>query len=456
MKKYFVSLLLVSVLTACSESEDIKAVKGLIYEKLDNSNTVGNILSNRSMCQTLSWQSYTDDKKRTLVEYQCDFQLKAPTAYLNQSINERIKALNQRKIDPDKSINPKAYQQYVQELKDKNDYQKNLTHMLLKTTPSTVGADYFKVYLDQGLSDYVHLKFNTDIYPPLQAALNEIAQSDALSRYQTNRRYLLDNQSTIESSIRMKVGNQYNTGEKLINAIYFYALNFTELKAAIYGINGFFTNEEKDKEMMAYLGETVFTKLVEINEDIAFFKSVFHRNGLTFDLTNGLADNSVYSNNYINLRYSQDFEHAYLMLLNGNLPEKVTIKGSKTAMEFANYQALLAHLYQREIKQLQQLRTENIEPINKWIDGTVQALQDVKKIKQYRQAIIWSVLQNKPPVLLNCTLTLNLDYLPNEMNIKTDNSFSQSCFSAAYQDHYIGDIYNQPINYLLDEIEYEM
>lgn len=451
MKKYFVLLILACLLTACGESEDIKTVKGLIYEKLDNTNTVGNMLSNRSSCQTLSWKSYTDDKNRTLVEYQCDFQLNAPTTYLNQSINERVTALNQRKIDPDKSIDANAYQRYIQELKDKNNYQKNVTHMLMKTKPSTAGADYFKAYLDLGVGNYVHLKFKTDIYTQLQTTLNEIAQSSALLRYQANRRYLLDNQQTIESTIRKNVGDQYNTGEKLIGAIYVRDPNFTAFNTAIYGVSDFFTNGDKDKKWVNYVGDTVFKKLVEINEDIAFFKSVFHRNGLTFDLSKGRADNSVYSNHYINLRDYREFERAYLMLLNGNSPEKVTVKGTKTAIEFANYQALLTHMHQLEIKQLQMLRTEHIEPMNQWVDSVIEALQDGVKIKQYRQTIIWSVLPNRTPVLLSCTLTLSLT--DKNLNITTDNGFTQSCFRAAYQGQYVKDIYNQPIEHLLDEIE---
>lgn len=64
--------LIASALTGCFGEDKIKEVKGLTYDNIDPTNTLGNALDTRKMCKETKWEAGKDERKREVVTYTCE------------------------------------------------------------------------------------------------------------------------------------------------------------------------------------------------------------------------------------------------------------------------------------------------------------------------------------------------------------------------------------------------
>lgn len=76
----------IMALTGCGDS-NIDAAKNVRFA-FDNSLTVGQLFSNRPVCEETTWEKYEDNFERTLVEYRC--KLKGSDEYFSDTEVEYV------------------------------------------------------------------------------------------------------------------------------------------------------------------------------------------------------------------------------------------------------------------------------------------------------------------------------------------------------------------------------
>ncbi|MFQ0994288.1 hypothetical protein ACGH6Q_04550 [Gilliamella sp. BG2] len=428
MKKITI-VLSVLILTACGDSSQVKQVKDYVYDNVDSTLTVGNALDNRNICNKTKWDSYKDERDRNIVEYTCEFKKDRPNQFLNLTFSGIAGNLKTMLVDKNINITLDDYAKFKEE--EERNKNKNV-----KYPHYTV----YKNHIDAKARSYIEAKAKLVIYDELKKALLEIEKSNALARYQENRKYLLSNKATIKMEVSDYVATGiygYNDDQTrgLLSCDPFFDFDYFHYAPTS---NSDFSNKELAK------------RIKQIKEDLTSIKKILSKHNLDLYKREDPKLVTLYRyNGSISVHLYNDYSRlVFEYLLQGNSAKNITLNtkdGKKTTLSVKNYQEILAYLEGVENGIVRGIVEKIIDPYNQNITNKINQFEkrskDIKT-ESYQQKIKWVLIGERKPSLMGCELEFKADGYP---SVKSDSSMSSSCFQNAYKSNYVDQIYNQPI-----------
>ncbi|OCG46496.1 hypothetical protein A9G35_05110 [Gilliamella sp. Choc5-1] len=445
MKKITI-VLSVLILTACGDSSQVKQVKDYVYDNIDSTLTVGNALDNRNICNKTKWDSYKDERDRNIVEYTCEFKKDHPNQFLKLTFSGMAGNLKTMLVDKNINITLDGYEKFKEEEK---------RYKNVKYPHYTV----YKNYIDAKAKSYIKAKAKLVIYDKLKKALLEIEKSNALARYQENRKYLLSNKEIIIKEIKEE--EKY----KILDSRGFYARYPDNVIKSIYGDKSndgiinydhfFLYGFSEGRTNTNIDNKDIVKKIEQIEKDIISIKEILKKHGLIFE--RGYASFKRYKGEKVELLdlYDDDYSKLiYQYLLEGNSAKKITLntKDGKRTLSVNNYQELLVYFEGVENGIVKNIIEKVIDPYNQNLTNKINQFEKLAKdikTESYQQKIKWVLIGERNPSLISCELEFKTDGYP---SVKSDSSMSSSCFRNAYKTNYVDQIYNQPIMSFINKV----
>ncbi|OCG35795.1 hypothetical protein A9G29_01815 [Gilliamella sp. Fer2-1] len=457
MKKYFI-IIVVLFLTACGDSEEVKRVKALIYPQLDQTITVGNALENREICKSVNWKFLKDEKKRDIVEYNCNLDTKNAEKFLYAQLDDELNILKSKFVETDIKVSPEEYKKFrIDEVKASKNKRYKYT--------------IYENYVDINATEFIYANAKLAVYNLLGQALDDISKSKAFIRYQQNRNYFITNKESIEKIILED--HSISLPNDLIN--YIYSSIYSSLVGDIYWM----VDRDKSSPSSSFRWENISNKAIhnkieemlsdikDIHNQLKQHKIYFSRSYL-FENQGGFI-NPIYNkkirysdkllkidddNGMINLAHSSACDQTLQYFLEGETPKTVSVYDHKieTKIPANNYRELLESLKTKEKNVISKFVSDVLVPHNNKNKANIEILEKLQsniKIKNYTQKIRWSLVGEQKPVLANCELIVETNSFP---PVISDSKLANNCFSATYSDQYVDSVYNDPLYQLLYDI----
>lgn len=453
MKKNFI-IIVVLLLTACDNSENIKRVKALIYPQFDKTITVGNALDNRDLCKIVNWKSLKDEKQRDIVEYNCNLDTKNAENFLHTQLEYELNTLKSKFVEIDIKVSPEEYKKFrIDEVKASRNKRYKYT--------------IYENYVDINEQEFIYANAKLEVYNLLGQALDDISKSKAFIRYQQNRNYFLTNKENIEKVI-LEDHSIYNPQETVD---YIYSSTHSSLIENIFWIDSddspslFFDWKSISNQTIHNKIEEMLIDIKDIHNQLKEHKIYFSHSYLVNQggFRDPIRDKEIVyddkllkidNKGMINLAHSYACSQIFRYFLEGETPKIVSIYDNKieTKISANNYYELLESLKKAQKNIISKIISDILVPYNNVNKSNIEILQNLQrnlKIKSYEQKIRWSLVGEQEPELASCELIIETNSFP---TLISDPKLANRCFSATYSNQYIDSVYNDPLYQLLNNI----